>query len=44
VTYSLDFASGNAKYCWQNDDTTGRIGLQLVGIELVAQADLENAG
>src|SRR5213594_2096404 len=28
----------------QNDDATGRISLHLVAVELIAQADVENAG
>lgn len=28
----------------QNNDATGRIRLQLIGVELIAQADVENAG
>ena len=28
----------------ENDDATRRIGLQLIGVELIAQADVEDAG
>ena len=28
----------------QNDDATGRIRLELIGVELIAKADVKNAG
>jgi hypothetical protein len=31
-------------YSRQNDDAAGRIRLEFIGVELITQADIENAG